>query len=266
VQGYVYEAKLQAAALSQALGDSRRAAQLREQAFALRERFEQAFWCDDLGTYALALDGDKRRCAVRTSNAGHVLWSGIASDKRARRTAEALLAPESFSGWGIRTVAEGEPRYNPMSYHNGSIWPHDNAMVAMGLSRYEQKEGAMRILTALFDASQFMDLHRLPELYCGFPRRPSEGPTLYPVACSPQAWASSSVFYLVQACLGMSLHFQAPHFRFVHPRLPSCIERLEIRNLRAANGALDLVLYRHEYDVGINVLRKSGDVEVSVVV
>jgi glycogen debranching enzyme len=120
------------------------------------------------------------------------------------------------------------------------------------------------VLTALFDASQYMDLHRLPELYCGFARRPSEGPTLYPVACSPQAWASSSVFYLLQACLGMALHHKPPHVRFEHPLLPACLERMEIRNLRAGNGVLDLALYRHERDVGVNVLSKSGDIEVSV--
>ncbi|OGA73181.1 MAG: amylo-alpha-1,6-glucosidase [Betaproteobacteria bacterium RIFCSPLOWO2_12_FULL_66_14] len=266
VQAYVYAAKLEAAELSDALGEPLRAGRLRREAFDLQEQFEQAFWCEEIGSYAIALDGAKEPCAVRTSNAGHVLWSGIASFEHAERTAQTLLAPESFSGWGVRTVAEGEPCYNPMSYHNGSIWPHDNAMVAMGLSRYDLKEGAMRILTALFDASQYMDLHRLPELYCGFPRWPSEGPTLYPVACSPQAWASSSVFYLLQACLGMSLHFRPPHVRFEYPLLPACIERMEIRNLKAGNGVVDLALYRHERDVGVNVLRKSGDVEVSVIV
>jgi glycogen debranching enzyme len=266
VQGYVYAAKLHAAELARAIGDPARADKLGREAGALRQRFERAFWCEEQGTYAIAMDGNKRACTVRTSSAGHVLWSGIASVERARRTGETLLAPESFSGWGVRTVAEGEPCYNPMSYHNGSIWPHDNAMVAMGLSHYGMKQGTMRILTALFDASRFMDLQRLPELYCGFTRRPSEGPTLYPVACSPQAWASSSVFYLLQACLGMSLHFKAPHVRFVHPQLPGCIERMRIRNLKVGNGSLDLALYRHEHDVGINVLRKSGDVDVSVVV
>jgi glycogen debranching enzyme len=266
VQGYVYAARLEAALIAEELGDRERAEHLHRQALALQQRFEEAFWCDGLATYALAIDGAKRRCEVRTSNAGHVLWSGIASPERARLTGRSLLAPESFSGWGVRTLAEGEPRYNPMSYHNGSIWPHDNAMVAMGLAHYGMKWGVLEIISSLFDASRFMDLHRLPELYCGFPRRRSEGPTLYPVACSPQAWASSSVFYLLQAALGLSIHREAPHVRFDHPQLPPCVERMEIRNLHAGGGVLDLALYRHEHDVGVNVLRKGGDVEISVVV
>jgi glycogen debranching enzyme len=266
VQAYVYAARIEAAAVAEALGHVRYAQQLKQQAIELRDRFENFFWCESLGTYALALDGNKQRCEVRASNAGHVLWSGIASVERAQLTGRTLLAPESFSGWGVRTLAEGEARYNPMSYHNGSVWPHDNAMVAMGLSRYGMKSGALDILSALFGASRFMDLQRLPELLCGFPKRRSEGPTLYPVACSPQAWASSSVFYLLQACLGLSLHCDAPHVRLHHPVLPTFIEHMEIRNLHANSGFIDLALYRHEHDVGVNVLRKDSNVEISVLV
>ena len=187
VQGYVYAARRGAADLAAILGHTERSEALSRQAAALRERFESAFWCDDLGTYALALDGDKKPCRVRTSNAGHCLFTGIADRERARRVANVLLSQESFSGWGVRTVAAGEARYNPMSYHNGSIWPHDNALIAQGLAHYGLKEGVLRILTGLFEASTFLDLHRLPELFCGFERRPGEGPTLYPVACSPQS-------------------------------------------------------------------------------
>src|SRR5262249_31125702 len=155
-------------------------------------RFEKTFWCEDLGTYALALDGAKQLCRVRTSNAGHCLFTGIAAPERAVRVARTLLGPESFSGWGVRTLATTEARYNPMSYHNGSIWPHDNALIALGLSRYGLEEEVLQIMNGLFDASLFLDLHRLPELFCGFVRRPGEGPTLYPVACAPQSWAAAA--------------------------------------------------------------------------
>ena len=265
VQGYVYRAKIQAADLARALGEDDRAGALLRAAQVLRERFEQAFWCEDIGTYAMALDGEKRPCRVRSSNAGQVLWSGIASVERAERVAQTLFAPESFSGWGVRTIAEGESLYNPMSYHNGSIWPHDNALIGKGLSRYGMKDRALAILGALFDASLYMDLHRLPELYCGFVRRPSEGPTLYPVACSPQAWASASAFYLLQACLGLSFHPDRPRVRFNHPQLPEYLARVQIRNLRLGDAVVDLSLERHQRDVGVNVLNKAGEVEVSVV-
>jgi glycogen debranching enzyme len=264
VQGYVYLARLQAAELAEALGQRECAASLRETAAALQARFEEAFWCESLGTYALALDGDKRPCQVLSSNAGQVLWSGIASPVHARRTGETLLAPASFAGWGVRTIAQGEVRYNPMSYHNGSVWPHDNALIGAGLAAYGMKDKTQAITGALFEASLFMDLHRLPELYCGFVRRPDEGPTLYPVACSPQAWASASPFYLLQACLGLSFHAVAPRIRFTHPVLPANLERLAITNLKVGEAVVDLVLERHHNNVAVNVLRKEGEVEVSV--
>ena len=265
VQGYVYQAKLGAARLAGALGDRKLAQTLRRDAEQLRRRFEHAFWCEDIGSYAIALDGAKQPCRVRSSNAGQVLWSGIASSAHARRTALTLLAPASFSGWGVRTIAEGEALYNPMSYHNGSIWPHDNALIAMGLAHYGMMEGALAVMASIYDASLFMDLHRLPELYCGFSRRPSEGPTLYPVACSPQAWASASAFYMLQACLGLSFHFESPHVRFDHPLLPAFLDFVEFKNLQVGQGSIDLALERHPHDVGVHVLRKVGEAEVSVV-
>jgi glycogen debranching enzyme len=187
VQGYVYRAKIAAAELAALLGDGTVAQKLKKQAESLRQRFEQAFWCDVLSTYAIALDGSKQPCRVRTSNAGHCLFTGIATQEHAQRVANTLTDERSFSGWGIRTVASGEARYNPMSYHNGSVWPHDNSLIAAGFARYELKESAAMVLAGLMDASLFFDLHRLPELFCGFPRRPGESPTLYPVACAPQA-------------------------------------------------------------------------------
>ncbi len=266
VQGYVYEAKLAAAELATLFGEATRAAELKRQAEKLKKQFNQAFWCEDIGTFAIALDGDKRPCRVRSSNAGHALFSGIANLEYARRVSETLISDSSFSGWGIRTIANTESRYNPMSYHNGSIWPHDNAIIAMGLARYGFKEQAMKILTGLFDASIMLDLHRLPELMCGFKLLQGQGPTLYPVACSPQAWASGSVFYLLQACLGLTFSSQSPQLCFHHPQLPDYLHRLKITNLRVGDAVLDLVLTRHQHDVGVNVSRKQGDIEVDVVV
>ncbi|MDN5849381.1 MAG: amylo-alpha-1,6-glucosidase [Nitrococcus sp.] len=266
VQGYVYDAKKTAAKLATFLDDMNRATELERQARTLKEKFNQAFWCDDIGTFALALDGHKRPCRVTASNAGHALFSGIASRKYAKRLAETLINEASFSGWGIRTIATTERRFNPMSYHNGSIWPHDNAIAAMGLARYGFKAQALQILTGLFDASIVMDLHRLPELFCGFGRPPGQGPTLYPVACSPQAWASGTVFYLLQACLGLTFSEEKPQLRFHHPRLPEYMQRLKITNLRFGNAVIDLELRRHLHDVGVNVLRKEGDLEVAVIV
>jgi glycogen debranching enzyme len=265
VQGYVYAAKRSAADLALMLGHPQRAAVLRAQAESLRQRFEQAFWCEDLSTYALALDGKKRPCRVRTSNAGQCLWSGIVSPERARRVARTLMAAESFSEWGIRTVASSEARYNPMSYHNGSVWPHDNALITFGLTRYGQNKEATRILTSLFDASIYVELHRMPELFCGFARRPGEGPTLYPVACAPQAWAAAAVFLLLQSCLGLHIDGVQRRISFRYPMLPPSLKKIRLRNLRLGDAAVDLRLERHRNEVGLNVLRREGDMEIVVV-
>jgi glycogen debranching enzyme len=265
VQGYVYAAKRGAATLAAAIGQPHRAAELERAAEALRQRFEAAFWCEDLSTYALALDGDKRPCRVRTSNPGHCLYTGIVTPERAAHVARTLLDDASFSGWGIRTVAEGEARYNPMSYHDGSVWPHDNSLIGAGLARYRLKEAALRVLTGMFDASQFVELQRMPELFCGFPRRPGVGPTLYPVACSPQAWAAGAVFLLVEACLGLHINAQAAQVSLDYPLLPQWLHEVRIRNLRVGSATLDLRLHRHGDDVGVNVLGRSGRVEVLVV-
>jgi glycogen debranching enzyme len=265
VQGYVYAARRAAAALAAELGQAERAAGLTRQAEALRERFEQAFWCEELSTYALALDGDKRPCRVRTSNAGHCLFAGIASPERARRVARTLLAPESFSGWGVRTVAASESRYNPMGYHTGAVWPHDNALVAGGLARYGLGEGALRIWTGLFEAGLYFDLHRMPELFCGFAQEPGEGPVLYPVACAPQAWSAASAFLLLQACLGLEVNAPQAQVCFTRPRLPASLGELRIHNLEVAGATVDLLLVRHEHDVGVTVLRREGEVQILVV-
>lgn len=262
VQGYVYAAKRRAAELAAAFGQRARAEELARQARALQRRFEEAFWSEDLSTYYLALDGRKRPCRVRTSNAGLCLFSGIASPEHAWRVAQTLLAEDSFSGWGIRTVAAGEVRYNPIGYHNGSVWPHDNALIALGMARYRFKESALTILSGLFDASLFVDLHRMPELFCGLPRRPGEGPALYPVACAPQSWAAASVFLLLQACLGLSIKAPPRQLWFSHPRLPESLQEVYIKNLVVGEASVDLILRRQAEDVTIQVARREGDVEV----
>jgi glycogen debranching enzyme len=262
IQGYVYAAWRGASRLARLTGRSADAEGLASKAATLRARFEEAFWCPELGTYALALDGAKRPCRVVTSNAGHALFTGIASHGRAGEIARTLLSPSSYSGWGIRTAATAASRFNPMSYHNGSIWPHDNALIASGFAKYDLGDHALTVLDGLFDASLAMDLHRLPELFCGFARRNGERPTLYPVACSPQAWAAGAAFLLLQAVLGLEVNAPQRMVRFTRSRLPDYLDEVRIRQLRVGPVEVDLVLRRQDHDVSINVTRRSGHVEI----
>jgi glycogen debranching enzyme len=262
LQAYAYAARRSASELAALLGHGAVARAQAKRAEELQQAFDAAFWDEELGTYALALDGEKQPCRVRASNAGHVLWSGIALPERAARVAETLLADASFSGWGIRTVAAGEARYNPISYHNGSIWPHDNAIAAMGLARYGHHDRAARLLAGLFDASHTFDLARLPELFCGFTRRHGEDATRYPVACSPQAWAAGSVFMLLQAVLGLEIDAPARQLRFRHAYLPNFLENLWVAGLRVGDATVDLAIGRQPLGVDVLVERRRGDVEV----
>jgi glycogen debranching enzyme len=265
VQGYVFAGKRLAARCASRLGKADRARELAAEAQRLAERFEEAFWCDELGTYALALDGAKRPCRVRTSNAGQLLFSGIVREDRARMVAADLMRPHFFTGWGIRTVARGEARYNPMSYHDGSIWPHDNALIALGLARYDLKHAVERVFKALFDAATYMDLRRLPELFCGFQREKQRGPTLYPVACAPQAWASATPFTLLEAALGLEFDAQRGEIRLRNPRLPAFLNEVILRELQLGPSSVDLRVRRHGDDVSLEVLRRRGQIQVSIV-
>jgi glycogen debranching enzyme len=265
VQAYVFAGKHLAARCALRLGLVDRARQLEADAQRLAERFEEAFWCDDLGTYALALDGAKQRCKVRTSNAGQLLFTGIARHDRARMVAADLMRPHFFTGWGIRTVARGEARYNPMSYHNGSIWPHDNALIALGLARYGLKHSVEHVFKGLFDAASYMDLRRLPELFCGFQRERRRGPTLYPVACAPQAWASATPFTLLEAALGLEFDAQRGEIRLRNPRLPAFLNEVILRELQLGPSSVDLRVRRHGDDVSLEVLRTRGQIQVSIV-
>lgn len=262
VQAYVYAAKSGIATVAADLGDQEFAGRLRAQAGKLKSTFQSMFWSDELGMFVMALDGEKKQCRVRSSNAGQCLFSGIASDAQYRSSAEGLLSPAFFSGWGVRTIVTGEHRYNPMSYHNGSLWPHDNALIALGALRRADKDLALRITSGLGDLASEVMFHRLPELICGFGRRPGKGPTLYPVACSPQAWAAGSVFMLLQACLGLEIRASESRLYMHHSALPEKLQHVRIRNLKVGNGNVDISCERYADTVSVNILRRSGNVEV----
>ncbi|MGM5029811.1 amylo-alpha-1,6-glucosidase [Tardiphaga sp. 215_C5_N2_1] len=265
VQGYVFAAKHLASRLALRTGLPDRARQLEAEAEQLAARFEEAFWCEELGTYALALDGKKMPCAVRASNAGQLLFTGIVREDRARMVAADLMRPHFFTGWGIRTIARGEARYNPMSYHDGSIWPHDNALITLGLARYGLKHSVEAVFKGLFDTAAYMDLRRLPELFCGFQREKRRGPTLYPVACAPQAWASATPYTLLEAALGIEFDVARGEIRFRNPRLPAFLQYVILRDLRLGESSVDLCLRKHENDVSLEVLRTRGQIQVSIV-
>ena len=261
VQGYAYAAKVAGASIASALGQTKKARVLLTQAEVLKESFQKAFWCDEISSCALALDGEKQQCKVSASNAGHCLYAGVVEMEQAGRIANTLMREHSFSGWGVRTLAFAEARFNPMSYHNGSIWPHDNALVAAGLARYGFKEHASRILSGLFDASAFVE-YRLPELFCGFYRRDDEGPVPYPVACSPQSWSAVSVFLLLQAILGMKIDAATARLSFTRPVLPEFLNEIQIKNLKVGNGSVDLMIHRRARYATVDIERRQGSVEV----
>jgi glycogen debranching enzyme len=202
---------------------------------------------------------------VRTSNAGHALFTGIALPHHAEAVMRDLMRPSFFSGWGIRTVAREEPRFNPMSYHNGSVWPHDNSLIAAGFARYGQKSAIDRVFKGLFDAASYMDLRRLPELYCGFHRGRERGPTLYPVACSPQAWAAGTPLLLLQSSLGLEFNADRKEILLRNPRLPEFLQEVTLRDLRLGQSTVDLLLRRHGNNVSLQVLRNEGHIVVAAV-
>jgi glycogen debranching enzyme len=266
VQGYVCAAKLAAARMARVLGDAERSRQFEMEAEDLKKHFEESFWCENLGVYALALDGKKRPCRVRSSNAGQCLFTGIASPERARRTAETLMSEDFFTGWGVRTIASTETRYNPLSYHNGSVWPHDNSIIANGMAKIGCRKMAGQILLALLDLSAEVELGRLPELICGLKRRPNEGPTLYPVACSPQSWAAATPLFILEGCLGLTVEAGRSRIVFERPFLPEGISHLYIRNLRCGGAVADLALERRGDAVLVHPESAMKDLEIVTIV
>jgi glycogen debranching enzyme len=243
LQGYVFDAWLRMAEIFDALGEPERARDLRRKAAELQERFEERFWCEDIGCYALGLDPDKRPIETIASNAGHCLWSGIATPEHAERVVRRLMESDMWSGWGIRTLSARNPAYNPFSYQRGSVWPHDNGIIAQGFKRYGCAEEAARIARDISEAASYFVSHRLPELYSGLPRRPGTFPVQYLGANVPQAWAAGSVFHLLGAILG--LRADAPRGRlYVDPALPDWLRDLTLHSVEVGRARLDLRCWR----------------------
>jgi len=264
VQGYVYAARIGAARIARSLGETARAIALVEAAQALQARFNTAFWCTDIESYALALDGDKQPCRIRTSNPGHCLYTGIAQAERARQVIAGLGDEHFFSGWGVRSVGESELRYNPMAYHNGSIWPHDNALLAAGAARYDDKSFAQRILKAQFEAARHFELLRLPELFCGFRRRGRDAPLHFPVACSPHSVSAGATFLMLQSVLGISIDALDQQIVLAHPVVPDGLDEIAVKNLAVQDASVDFTVRRHGASVSVSVERREGKVDLVI--
>ena len=265
VQGYAYRARREMAELFARSGDAARARDLREAAERLRRRFERDFWSERLGTYVLALQGESRRpVEVLTSNAGQVLWSGIASPDRARRTADRLLRDDAFSGWGVRTLATHELRYNPIGYHLGTVWPHDNALIGTGFRRYGLDDHAVRLLEGLAEAAMAFPAYRLPETFAGFARDDYGTPVHYPVACHPQAWAAGAVPALLTACLGLRPEGFERRLRISRPVLPAFLPWVELHDLAVGQGHVDLRFEQGHAGVAVEILDLRGELQVVV--
>ncbi|THD48205.1 MAG: amylo-alpha-1,6-glucosidase [Bradyrhizobium sp.] len=262
VQAYAYAAWRAAERIMHRAGETQRASGYGAQAEALRRRFDDAFFDEKLGSYVLALDGDKRPCRVRASNAGHALFAGIAYPERATTVARTLTGGDFFGGWGVRTLATTEARYNPMSYHNGSVWPHDNALIAAGFGRYGFRDEAAKVFEGMFAALGYIELRRLPELFCGFSRKRAQGPTSYPVACSPQAWAAATPLSMVQSCIGLEFDPDEMQITFRNPVLPSFVNDLVLCGLAIKDGSVDVALRRSGRRVLVEVLARRGPVRV----
>ncbi|MGX5828401.1 amylo-alpha-1,6-glucosidase [Mesorhizobium sp. 43Arga] len=243
VQGYVFAAFQGLAKLARLRGEVERAESWEIRADAIRQKVERHFWIEDLNYYALALDGDGQPCKVRTSNAGHLLYVGLPGPERARMVADQLLSASFHSGWGLRTLADDAIFFNPMSYHNGSIWPHDTAICAAGLARYGIRDSVVRLMSGTFESAVHFNM-RLPELFCGFTRAAGEAPIAYPVACLPQAWSAGSAFMLMQSCLGLQIDGWTGEIHVTRPRLPIGIDNLVVRHLSVGQAAVDLTFQR----------------------
>src|SRR2546427_10047257 len=264
VQGYQYAALQAAAALTTVLGLGERAPMLRERAKRMRERFEADFWLPDQAYYAMALDGERRPCRVISSNPRHLLWTRLVSDSRAHIVARRLMADDMYTGWGVRTLASGERLYNPMSYHNGSVWPHDTAIAAAGMRRYGVGDPSLTLTTGLFEAVLQFENMRMPELFCGFPRVDGYGPTPYPVACAPPASAAGVVFMLINAMLGLRPEAADNQITLARPTLPGWLTWIEIRGLRVSKSRLGMRVLQGSDGAAVELLARDGDAELVV--
>ena len=252
-------AKVRMAEMYQYLGHAERAAELRRQAAEMRDRIRDRFWREELGTFALALDRDKRPVATATSNAGHLLWSRVPAPDEAQRMSVRFMEPDFFSGWGIRTLSAAHPAFNPMSYHNGSVWPHDNAIVVLGMALYGHARSALPVVRAIYEAGVQTEYQRLPELYCGMTRGRGHRSVAYPVSCSPQAWASGSLFMLLQAMLGIYAEAPARVLHVRDPVLPDFLNDLTVSGLAVGRTRVSLQFRRHGRRTLANLLSLDGD-------
>jgi glycogen debranching enzyme len=264
VQGYAYDARRRMANLARRLGEDELGSRLDRAAEALLARFDAAFWLDDVGFYALALDREKRAVDGIGSNPGHCLWSGLVASSRVEPVARRIRQPDMDSGWGIRTLASGQVAYDPIGYHTGSVWPHDTALIAAGLKRYGRHHEAATLATHVFEAARHSPLFRLPELICGFDRASTVVPIPYPVACSPQAWAAAAPLSLLRTMLGLRADAAARILELERPLLPSWLPRLTLRGLRVGDATIDLLFHRWRGTTSAEVLQRTGDVEVVI--
>jgi glycogen debranching enzyme len=261
LQGYVFDAWMRMAEVFEVLGESKFSRELQTKAAKLRERFEERFWCEDIGYYAFTLDPHKQPVKTVTSNVGHCLWSGIIRPERAEQVKKRLFAPDMWSGWGIRTLSTQNPAYNPFSYHLGSVWPHDNSIIALGLKRYGYSKEVADIACGIFEAGSFFSNYRLPELYAGIKREPGSFPAPYLEANVPQAWAAASVFQMLQAMLG--LRASAPnHCLYIDPYLPEWLPSLTLRRVEVGKALIDLQFWRDNDSTKWDATVVEGDVEV----
>jgi glycogen debranching enzyme len=263
LQGYVYDAKLRAAEGAVQLGDSELADRLRREAAQLQKKFEEQFWCEDIGYYAYALDGEKKPVKTIVSNAGHLLWSGIVRPERAARVVQRLLDPDMWSGWGIRTLSDQNPAFNPFSYQNGSVWPHDNGIIAMGFKRYGFAGEVARIARDISEAASYFMYYRLPELYAGMRREPGSFPVQYLGANVPQAWAAGSVFHLLRAILGLDADAQKKTLT-VDPVLPHWLRDITLSKLRVGKATVDIRFWREGEVTRYDVLKVEGELNVKL--
>ncbi len=259
VQGYVYDAKARMADLFAKLGRPERAAALAREAATLRDAIRERYWMPESGTFALALDGAKRQIPTVASNAGHLLWSRVPTAEQAAGIARVLLGGDLFSGWGIRTLAAAHRVYNPMSYHNGSVWPHDNALIVLGLALYGRARDALPVMRGLHEAAIRAGFQRLPELFCGMPRQRGVPPVRYPVSCSPQAWASGAFFLLLQALLGLFPEAPARVLHVRNPVLPDLLDELTVTGIAVGNTRVSLQFRRHGNRTLANLLAVDGE-------
>ncbi|MBA2874280.1 amylo-alpha-1,6-glucosidase [Thermaerobacillus caldiproteolyticus] len=262
VQGYVYQAKMGLADIFEQMNEPERAAELRHQAKELKEKFDKAFWMEDVQFYAIALDGEKQQVGTITSNPGHVLFADMLDKDRCNAVIDMLLSAKMFSGYGIRTMAEGEAGYNPMSYHDGSVWPHDNSLILLGLSKVGKQDAALVVMNGLIEAAAHFEYNRLPELFCGYGRSAGK-PVKYPVACSPQAWAAGTPLVFIQTLLGLFPNSLRKEIR-LSPILLDSMKFLKVENMAIGEGRLSLTVIRQGEDMKVEIHENTTGYDVIV--